>query len=199
MDAKDIIQAVREAVAIQLTGAVTVSQFCEKYRIGRTHFYQLLKDGNGPRLKEVQAMADGDTVRVLLATLPRLPGGAPTLIIGGWPRMLRDGEDVATISATLEGTISRNAELRNPRSAVGLSRDGATLYLVTVDGRSQTSVGVTLVELAAIMRRLGAWQAMNFDGGGSTAMVIGGKVVNVTSDPGGEREVGNALAIVRIP
>ena len=53
MDTKDIIQAVREAVAIQLTGAVTVSQFCEKYRIGRTHFYQLLKDGNGPRLMKV--------------------------------------------------------------------------------------------------------------------------------------------------
>ena len=156
--------------------------------------------GNGSRLKEVQSMADGDTVKVFLTTLPRLAnGGAPNLIIGGWPRILRDGEDVAAQSATLEGTISRNAELRNPRTAVGVSRDGATLYLVTVDGRSQASVGMTLVELAAIMRRLGAWQAMNFDGGGSTAMVIGGKVVNVTSDSGGEREVGNALAIVRVP
>lgn len=156
--------------------------------------------GNGLRLKEVQAMAEGDTVKVLLTTLPRLPsGGAPRLVIGGWPRLLRDGEDVASASATLEGTISRNAELRNPRTALGVSRDGATLYLVTVDGRSQASVGVTLVELVGIMRRLGAWQAMNFDGGGSTAMVIGGRVVNVVSDPGGEREVGNALAIVRVP
>ena len=156
--------------------------------------------GSGSRAKEVQAMAEGDTVKVLLTTLPRLAGGAaPAMVIGGWPRILRDGEDVAALSATLEGTISRNAEIRNPRTALGVSRDGSTLYLLTVDGRSQTSVGVTLVELAAIMRRLGAWQAMNFDGGGSTAMVIGGKVVNVTSDTGGEREVGNALAIVRRP
>ena len=156
--------------------------------------------GNGSRVKEVQAMAEGDTVKILLTTLPRLAGGAaPAMVIGGWPRILRDGEDVAALSATLEGTISRNAEIRNPRTALGVSRDASTLYLLTVDGRSQTSVGVTLVELAAIMRRLGAWQAMNFDGGGSTAMVIGAKVVNATSDTGGEREVGNALAIVGRP
>lgn len=68
MDAKDIIQAVREAVATQKTGAVTVSQFCERYRIGRTHFYQLLKDGKGPRLMKagrrtlVSAKAESDWV-----------------------------------------------------------------------------------------------------------------------------------------
>ncbi len=156
--------------------------------------------GNGSRVKEVQAMADGDTVRVLLTTLPRLSHGAvPALLIGGWPRILRDGENIATRAPSLEGTISRNAEVRHPRTAIGFSRDSATLYLVTVDGRSQVSVGATLEELAEIMRRIGAWEAMNFDGGGSTAMVIGGKVVNVTSDPTGEREVGNALAILRRP
>ena len=68
-----------------------------------------------------------------------------------------------------------------------------------VDGRSQASVGVTLVELASIMRRLGAWQAMNFDGGGSTSMVIDGKLMNVVSDSTGERAVGNALMVVRKP
>ena len=56
---------------------------------------------------------------------------------------------------------------------------------------------MTLVELATIMRQLGAWQAMNFDGGGSTTMVIDGAVVNAPSDPTGEREVGSVLAVVR--
>ena len=56
---------------------------------------------------------------------------------------------------------------------------------------------MTLVELADVMRGLGVWQAMNFDGGGSTTMVIGGRVVNTPSDPAGEREVGNALLIVQ--
>jgi hypothetical protein len=154
----------------------------------------------GARAKEVQAMAEGDTVKVLLATLPRLRHGAvPTLLIGGWPRILRDGENVAGDAATVEGTLSRNAEMPHPRTAVGFSRDSATLILLTVDGRSENSGGVTLVDLARLMRRLGAWQAMNFDGGGSTTMVIDGAVVNAPSDKTGEREVGNALLVVRKP
>ena len=154
----------------------------------------------GSRTKEVQAMAEGDTIKVLLTTVPRLSrGAAPSLIVGGWPRILRDGENVAGDAATIEGTISRNAEMRHPRTAIGFSRDSATLFLLTVDGRSQKSVGVTLVELARIMRTLGAWQALNFDGGGSTTMVIGAAVVNVPSDSTGERAVGDALLVVRKP
>ena len=152
--------------------------------------------GAGLRAKEVQAMSDGDTVKVVLATMPRIPA-APALIIGGWPRILRDGRNVAGDAPAVEGTISRNAEARHPRTAVGFSRDSATLFLLTVDGRSQKSVGMTLVELAALMQRLGAWQAMNFDGGGSTTMVIAGAVMNVPSDSAGERAVGNALAVVK--
>ena len=45
------------------------------------------------------------------------------------------------------------------------------------------SVGVTLVELADLMRRVGAWQAMNFDGGGSTTMVVNGALMNKPTDP----------------
>ncbi|MGH7470199.1 MAG: phosphodiester glycosidase family protein, partial [Longimicrobiales bacterium] len=135
--------------------------------------------GNGLRTSEVQALRAGDTVRVLLTTLPRLPDQRPpSLLIGGWPRIVRDGDIVAQDARTVEGTISRNAEMRHPRTAIGFSRDAATLYLLTVDGRSERSVGMTLVELATLMLRLGAWQAMNFDGGGSTTMVIGGQVVN---------------------
>jgi exopolysaccharide biosynthesis protein len=149
-------------------------------------------------MQEVQAMRDGDTVSVLLTTLPRLSaGGAPSLIIGGWPRILRDGVNVAGDAATVEGTISRNAELKHPRTAVGFSRDSTTLFILAVDGRSQRSAGVTLDELATLMRRLGAWQAMNFDGGGSTTMVIDGAVVNAPSDTTGERAVGNALLVVK--
>jgi len=53
------------------------------------------------------------------------------------------------------------------------------------------------VELAGYLRRLGAWEALNFDGGGSTTMAIDGAVVNAPSDPTGEREIGSALALVR--
>jgi len=153
--------------------------------------------GPGSRLREVQAMADGDTIRVVLTTLPRTGLGAPTILLGGWPRILRDGQDVAVHAPTVEGTISRNAETRHPRSAIGFSRDSSTLFLLVVDGRTQRSVGMTLVELAALMRRVGAWQAMNFDGGGSSTMIVQGAVVNVPSDSTGERDVGNALLVVK--
>jgi hypothetical protein len=153
--------------------------------------------GSGLRAEEVQKMGEGDTVKILLATLPRITRGAtPTMIIGGWPRVLRDGDNVADESATAEGTLSRNAEVRHPRTAVGFSRDSSTLFVLTVDGRSENSGGMTLVELANVMRELGAWQAMNFDGGGSTTMVIDGKVVNHPSDKEGERAVGDALLVV---
>ena len=156
--------------------------------------------GNGLRAREVQAMADGDTIKVLLATLPRPPrGAAPAMLLGGWPRILRDGENVAADAATMEGTLSRNAESRHPRTAIGFSRDSSTLLLLTVDGRSENSGGMTLVELATVMRELGAWQAMNFDGGGSTTMVVEGKVVSRPSDREGERAVGNALLVVVKP
>ncbi|MEO6528358.1 MAG: phosphodiester glycosidase family protein [Gemmatimonadaceae bacterium] len=153
--------------------------------------------GAGLRSTEVKAMAEGDTVRVLLTVLPRVSHGvAPRTLLGGWPRILRDGVDVTRQSATLEGTLSRNAELRHPRTAAGFSRDSATLILVVVDGRSARSVGMTLGELATAMRALGAWQAINFDGGGSSTMLVGGRVVNVPSDSAGERTVGNALFVV---
>jgi exopolysaccharide biosynthesis protein len=149
------------------------------------------------RSDEVKAMADGDTVKVLLATLPRIPHGAtPLMLIGGWPRILRDGAIVAGESATEEGTLSRNAEARHPRTAIGFSRDSSTLFLLTVDGRSENSGGMTLVELAGLMRELGAWDALNFDGGGSTTMVVDGAVVNQPSDKEGERAVGNAVLVL---
>jgi hypothetical protein len=156
--------------------------------------------GAGARIKEVESMVDGDTVRVLLTTMPRLPSRRPpALLIGGWPRILQDGRIVAADAPTVEGTISRNAEMRHPRTAIGFSRDSSTLFLLTVDGRSENSGGMTLIELATMLRTLGAWQALNFDGGGSTTMVIEGALVNKPSDTTGEREVGNVLAVIKKP
>jgi hypothetical protein len=149
----------------------------------------------GARSGALRAMGEGDTVRVLLATRPRLP--PLQLLVGGWPRLLEDGHSVAGDAPTLEGTISRNAEARHPRTAIGISRDSTTVMLLTVDGRSENSGGMTLTELAAAMRRLGAWQAMNFDGGGSTSMVVRGVLMNVPSDSTRERAVGSALLVVR--
>ena len=92
----------------------------------------------------------------------------------------------------------------HPRTAIGYSRNGRYLYLVVVDGRQPFySEGITLAELAELMRSLGAQYAMNLDGGGSSTLVIEGKdgeprVLNSPIDnyiPGRERPVANHLGI----
>jgi exopolysaccharide biosynthesis protein len=68
------------------------------------------------------------------------------------------------------------------------------VVLVVVDGRQQASVGMSLAELASFFQQLGVVSAMNLDGGGSSAMVIKGQVVNHPSD-GFERSVTNAIVL----
>ncbi len=85
--------------------------------------------------------------------------------------------------------------VRNPRTAVGLTKSGRKLVLAVVDGRQSTSVGMTCAELADLMKSLGCETALNLDGGGSSAMYVAGAgVVNSPSD-GAERTVGNHLAL----
>jgi exopolysaccharide biosynthesis protein len=97
----------------------------------------------------------------------------------------------------LEGTFPRFSVTRHPRTGVGFSRDSTTLYLITVDGRSESSSGMSLAEFASLMQVLGVAQGLNLDGGGSTTLVIRGHVVNHPSDSTGERTVGNALLVTR--
>ncbi|MBM4359919.1 MAG: phosphodiester glycosidase family protein [Deltaproteobacteria bacterium] len=86
-------------------------------------------------------------------------------------------------------------QARHPRTIVGLTEDKKTLIAAVVDGRSTKSVGMTCTELGMLMKDLGAYDAMNLDGGGSTAMYVqGAGVVNEPSD-GNERVVANHLAI----
>jgi len=114
--------------------------------------------------------------------------------IGGDPDdwLLEDGE---VTSAT--GDF---ATLRHPRTAVGLGEDGTTAYLVVVDGRQAQSVGASLPELGRFLSQLGADDAINLDGGGSTTMVArlpgdtGTSVLNSPSD-GAERLDANGLGL----
>jgi exopolysaccharide biosynthesis protein len=116
----------------------------------------------------------------------------PDYILGGGPRLLNAGAFVAAEeAANYSDSLFR---LRHPRTAIGWRADGK-LILATVDGRQKTSVGMTIEELAALMRDLGCVEAMNLDGGGSTTMVVRSKIVNRPSDPTGERAVSDALLV----
>ncbi len=109
--------------------------------------------------------------------------------VGGFPTLVRDG--VAQYGATSPSHCPE----RHPRTAVGLSRNRRYLYLVVVDGRSTLSRGMTCNELADLMVNLGAWTAMNLDGGGSSTMTVAGLgTVNNPSD-GSERVVSNHWAV----
>jgi exopolysaccharide biosynthesis protein len=112
--------------------------------------------------------------------------------VSGWPLLIRN---CVPLDATLPGS-SGFTRSPHPRSAVGVSKDGKTLYLVVADGRRANVPGLTLAELANFMSsRLDACWAMNLDGGGSSAMWLGDHIVNRPSD-GVERRVADHLAVV---
>jgi hypothetical protein len=112
-------------------------------------------------------------------------------IMGGGPMLVWQGKIFITDSEEWFTQIA-NA---NPRTAVGLDRKGRLLLLV-VDGRQPGySDGVTFTELAEIFMGLNARYAVNLDGGGSSTMVVKGKVINRPSDKTGERKVASILAI----
>lgn len=115
-------------------------------------------------------------------------------VIGAGPRLLKDGN--IYITTKVEGFGNDVAGGRAPRTAVGITKAGHVL-LVVVDGRQPHSVGLSLLELAQFMQELGAVNAMNLDGGGSSEMVLNGQVLNKPSD-GRERRVGDALAVIKL-
>jgi exopolysaccharide biosynthesis protein len=111
--------------------------------------------------------------------------------ISGWP-MLVEG---CSVLRELPGSDSFT-HAPHPRTAVGLSKNGKTMYFVVADGRRANAPGLTLPELAEFfVKELGACAAMNLDGGGSSAMWLGSAIVNTPSD-GSERKVGNHLAVL---
>lgn len=142
------------------------------------------------------ALLEDGRSRDLVAVIAFAPTPGPLrALIGGWGRLVADGRLVAALADSVEGTFPRFSARRHPRTAVGLTRGGDTLLLVTVDGRSARSVGMTFEELGDALRSLGAWDALNLDGGGSTAMVVGDLLVTTPSDSAGERTVGNMLLV----
>ena len=84
---------------------------------------------------------------------------------------------------------------RHPRTAIGFNADSTRLYFVVVDGRHLTSTGVTLKEMMGIFTALGAVNAVNLDGGGSSCILVNGEVMNHPSD-GSVRAVGNGCLFV---
>ncbi|TMR98912.1 phosphodiester glycosidase family protein [Nonomuraea basaltis] len=154
----------------------------------------------GVRLKLSRSVVDAER------GMP-LPIQPQTSIVNGGPLLVRDGEvaldpvrdgwspqdiDGADRGAFYNGWYLR----RNPRTAAGVTRDGR-IILLTADGRRPAhSVGLSIAEVAQVMRGLGAVDAINLDGGGSTAMIVDSALQGVPSDSSGERPDGDAIVVL---
>lgn len=118
-----------------------------------------------------------------------------TEVVGGYPELLDRGERVGDLDVSERPGFAAS---RHPRTAVGYDPVARRLWMVVVDGRQPPhSVGMTLPELTTFLEALGAREALNLDGGGSSVMVVGGVPQNHPSEEGEERPVVNALALVR--
>lgn len=137
----------------------------------------------------LSALSIGDEVSVHYG--PKVDGDSLTkFAIGGNIKLVENGEVPANL----------NDSTTAPRTAVGFSEDGKTMILALVDGRQVASRGMTIKEMAVLMKEFGAFQSLNIDGGGSSTMVARmpgyehAEVVNEPSD-GSERSVPNGIGI----
>jgi exopolysaccharide biosynthesis protein len=135
-------------------------------------------------------MSIGDTVTLTLNIVNTIENVKQ--VMGGFPKIVVNGKNCASQSVLDEGGTSGQATSREPRTAVGVSEDGRTVFFVVVDGRTTASDGMSMIELGNLLIYLGAYNGINLDGGGSSTLVANNVVKNVPSD-GSERSVANAL------
>ena len=155
----------------------------------------IVLSAHGDRIKDLQSFTAGDTVEIthqlryssmaeeveedtvhLTYSIVEFMGGSKTFV--------------------QSGVVDGNWPERHPRSAIGFNADSTQVYLFTVDGRQEHSVGMTLTEMGHVMKGFGVWHALNLDGGGSTTLILKDKVVNSPSDATGQRWVSNAILLV---
>jgi MYXO-CTERM domain-containing protein len=109
--------------------------------------------------------------------------------ISGKPWILKNG------ASTGPWTDPSHINDPNPRTAIGFTAGGAKVIMLVVDGRKAGAGGMVGNDLVTVMKEFGATEAMNLDGGGSTALFVDTGVVNDPSD-GVERAVANAVMVL---
>jgi|GEM_PF-1058036 len=132
----------------------------------------------------------GDPVRVEVSS--NIDFSGLSMAAGGGGRILHNG--------VVPSTFSHNISGQHPRTAAGVDETGKILYLVTVEGRIGASRGMTMTELGSFMKYIGAYNAINMDGGGSTTMVAknpasGEQQVRNTLSDGSARSVATAVGV----
>ncbi len=168
------------------------------------HAGQTSLQATGARVAELDRAQLGDRVTVT-AGLRDVDGHAVgtsrrDTVVNGGPQLVRAGR--IEVTQARDGMVHPGdpsfaygwVVKRNPRTLAGVDARGRTL-LVTVDGRSTSDLGLSIPEAAAVARSLGMLEAVNLDGGGSTAMAVDGALVSHPSDAAGERPIGDAILV----
>lgn len=188
----------------------------DEYSLGstETQYEAVVKDG---KLKEIRFMSepvkfeddmyvicglsDWDTFvidnfkpgdKVVLKEESNIDFGKIKLAAGAGAKLVSDGKVLNSFSHNVTGT--------NPRTAFGIDKDKKTVYLAVIDGRSGESGGMSMSELASFMKSIGAHNAVNLDGGGSSSLVMKDKTTNTqslinTPSGGSERKISSVLAL----
>jgi hypothetical protein len=209
MKADEIVMYTPEFGATTLTGGDVDEVVVLRGKIASSAVAQgnsvIPRDGyvlaaKGSAREKLRALIDEHYPVVLTRKTDRIPAGVTGLakqpnqwdIIAGVPSLISNG----SVNITWEREKSSRAfvETRHPRTAIAKLKDGKVL-MITVDGRTEQSAGIGLKDLAEYLLSLGAVDAMNLDGGGSTTMYLDGKVVNHPSDKEGERKVSDAIIV----
>jgi hypothetical protein len=156
----------------------------------------VLSSGSGaPTTFVTDNISVNDTVKVYVGFNPKSIKKIVHLL-GGAGRLVKNGVNVAISSAGAEGLAGAFYNIRNPRTFVGFNADTTKFYFCTVDRKTNVSLGMNFDEMANFLLSIKVSDAFNLDGGGSTTMVVRGKVVNYTSDIGDERPVANTLQVI---
>ena len=138
--------------------------------------------------------ADGLHVRERVRLWNAVAGSAQ-IVTQGKATIPRYGVELTASAAPAYSAGNSWYERVNARTAIGVTRDGRTLVLFTVDAAGG-SAGMKVSEVAeTLIRDYRVWEALNLDGGGSTTMAMGGRLANVSKDGAAGRKVCTSLGV----
>lgn len=146
---------------------------------------------NGTKAPYVLALRPGQKIR-FRSEVAGLDWTKVNSVVGGGPFVVRDNK--VAVDWKEQGFVAEFTNGRHPRSAVGRTAENEIMFVV-VDGRQSGSIGASLQELGQIMLRLGCVDAINLDGGGSSALNLFGLSLNRPTDgrTEGERKIANGV------
>jgi hypothetical protein len=199
LDGKGQLKAVQPPVLVPEPGAVLLLATGTKVPALRDRVEGRLSAKLKIDLLAFMGLPAGTTADGIFAV-----NGGPTLLDAGQGvhDELNEGFPFYEVADPVDALeMHRWVNLRAPRTAAGITADGKLVFIV-VDGRrfaggkaTYLSAGATIEEMRQLMKYFGAWQAINLDGGGSSTVVVDGRVLNSPSDAAGERPIGDAILI----